>query len=145
MWAEVRPGSEVLDCLQYLESQALREVNELRAWRRSGAELEPGDLIMNAFWRGTDFFRTKSDVLGIDRLTRLQWRGMPEQWWSTSRIAAETRDDAVRAWLQISENAANEISRIENSRSFFVSIGSAFVALVALVVAGLTLVVECFK
>ena len=144
-WNEIRPGSDVLACLSHLESQALREVHTLRKWRRSGAEIEPVDLIVNAFVRGEEWFEQKASVLGDDRITRLQWRGMPEKWWTTSRIAAETRDDAVQAWLQISENAAYEMKRIQGDRAFAISLASMAVAVAALGVAALSLIVQLLK
>jgi hypothetical protein len=144
-WNEVRPSSDVLACLSHLESQALREVHTLRKWRRSGAENEPVDLIVNAFVRGEEWFKQKAPVLGDDRITRLQWRGMPEKWWTSSRIAAETRDDAVQAWLQISENVAYEMKRIQGDRAFAISLASMAVAAVALGVAALSLIVQLLK
>jgi len=144
-WNEIRPGSDVVACLIHLESQALREVHTLRMWRRSGAEIQPVDLIVNAFVRGEEWFKQKAPVLGDDRITRLQWRGMPEKWWTSSRIAAETRDDAVLAWLQISENADYERKRIQGDRAFVISIASMAVAATALGVAALSLIIQLLK
>lgn len=63
-WRDVRPGSEVLDCLRYLESEALREVNVFRAWRRKGDDTEPFDLMLISLHKGETFFRAKTECLG---------------------------------------------------------------------------------
>ena len=147
MWNEIRPDSEPIACLQHLESEALRRVNELRAWSRSqgSGEMEPVDLILDAFLSGDTWFDEKTGVLGADRITRLQWRSMPSEWWSRSRVAAQTRDEAVQAWLQVAENAEYELARIESKRSFFVALAAAVVAVVALLIAGCSFLAQLLK
>lgn len=113
-WKDIRPDSDVVSCLQFLQCEALKHVRILRAWRRSGAEMEPYDIMVNGVVWMERWIAEKTQVLGADRITRIQWRGMPKIWWSISRVAAETRDDAVRAWLPVAENAEYEIGRIEN-------------------------------
>jgi len=137
-WNEIRPGSEVLACLSHLESQALRDVHTLRKWRRSGEETEPRELIRDACVHSEEWFKQKATVLGNDRITRLQWRGMPAGWWTRSRVAAQTCQEAVQGWSQISENAVSEMKRIQGDRAFAISLASMAVAVAALGVAALS-------
>jgi hypothetical protein len=108
-------------------------------------DAEPFDLMLRGLHKGETFFNEKKELLGADRITRLQWRGMPEQWWSPSRLGARTRDEAVIAWLQVSSNAVHELRRIREIRSFLISLMSALVALAALGVSFASLIVACFK
>jgi len=127
---EIRPGSDVLISLAHLQSQAIRHVQMLREWKRTGADAEPFPEIEREINWMRDWLRSRADLLGTDRLARIKWRRIPQQWSGIS-----TRTEAVGAWLQLEENVAHEIARIENARAFVISLSSAAVAIAALGVA----------
>ena len=111
----------------------------LREWTRT-LDAEPSAEIEKEINWMRDWLASRTDLLGADRIARIKWRRIPQQWRGIS-----TRTEAVNAWLQLEENVAYEIARIESARAFVVSLSAAAVAILALGVAVLSVVVQLIR
>lgn len=142
---EILPNSEVICCLEHVRSTALQTAKELQDWRRTGSDIQPHDIIRESQQWLKRWVASKADVLGSDRSIFIEWRRMPEQWGALERTMSVTREEAIRAWIQVSENADAEIARIGNSRVFWIAVGSAVVAIVVLGISFASLLLQAFS
>lgn len=130
-WVEIRPASDLVANLKFLEGEAIECARRLRA-QRNLMQLNPMDLIKNT---AREFFNRvdeKTDLLGQIRRNRILRHRALEVYGLDPSVADNPQLEPAITWFDgVTENIEYELDAIERRRILWTTVAAAVAAAIA--------------
>ena len=133
-----------MDNLEYLRDHVLSLGRELRA-KRSAMGLVDMDGLAKTAQKLVKCLNEKETILGLPRITRILRHRAGASVWGISPAAKHPDIESTIEWLdQVVENVESELDAVDKKRIMWLTVFSALISALALLVAIITVAVSVF-